>query len=185
MMLTNGYHNSASFDRIRDDDEYREDNIEIRPRFLNTQYKLTTQDLRELVLLRENAQDKLELITIAKYINEYNTLNFFYDLAEGIKQHSNERKTFEFKLINECAYFLIKKYVNQGGRCFYSQIPMYPEVNYQYKISPERLNPTGPYSQENIVLIIIELNGPLSGQYLNKNLTEEQRQEALEAGQFN
>ena len=94
-------------------------------------------------------------------------------------------KTFDFKTVKEGAIFLIKKYIEQGGRCAYTNIPIYPEVNNCYKISPERVNPTKGYSEDNIILIVVGLNGRLSGQYLNKNISEEQKQLALEAGKFN
>ena len=43
--MKSGYHNTASFDRIDDSLAYTEDNIEIRPHFLNTPFKLTTQNI--------------------------------------------------------------------------------------------------------------------------------------------
>ena len=43
LILTNGYFNTASFDRIDDNLPYSNNNIEIRPRFLNTRYKLSNK----------------------------------------------------------------------------------------------------------------------------------------------
>ena len=190
MMLTNGYHNTVSFDRINNNIGYSKNNIEIRPRFLNTTYKLTTQDIKNLVEIREQKQNLQELINISKNINLVcNNSNFFYKLAKGAKEgcsRSKEKhKTFDFINIKECVLFLIKKFIEQGGRCAYSNIPIYPEASHKFKISPERIDPTKGYSSYNITLIVVGLNGPLSGQYLNKNLTEEERQVALEAGKFN
>jgi hypothetical protein len=62
MVSTNGYFNTASFDRINDELGYSDDNIELRPRFLNTAYKLRTQDVRDLIQLREQRQSKQELL---------------------------------------------------------------------------------------------------------------------------
>jgi len=191
MMLTNGYHNSASFDRINDKLGYTEENIEIRPHFLNTLYKLTTNHIRNIVKIREENQDKNELINIIKIFKNFDkTTNFFYRLAATIqlsclRSKEERNKTFDFKDIKECTLFLIKKYTEQGGRCAYSNVPIYPETNHSYKISPERIDPTKSYNKNNIILIVVGLNSPLSGQYLNKNLSEEEKLIALEAGKFN
>jgi len=185
MMLTNGYYNSVSFDRINDDLGYTEENIEIRPQFLNTRYKLTTKDIKDLVEIREEKQNEQELIEIANCLSVFNYSNFFYKLALSIKSTTNERKSFNFDNISECALFLIHMYINQGGRCDYSNIPIYPIVKHKYKISPERLDPLKSYSKDNIVLIVIGLNGSPCGQYLNKNISEEQRQISLDTGKFN
>jgi len=186
MMLTNGYHNTASFDRINNNLGYYESNIEIRPFFLNTLYKLDTEDIKNIIKIREEKQNNQELVNIAKNITSKWTC-FFYTLSKSAKHHSDENrgKTFDFINIKECALFLIKLYIEQGGRCAYSKIPIYPETGHKYRISTERLDPTKSYSKDNIVLIVVGLNGRLPGQYLNKNLTDEQTQEALEAARFN
>ncbi len=182
MKLTNGYYNSASFDKIDDSLGYIESNIEIRPYFLNTNFKFTTQMLKDIVKIREQNQDEQELIHIVKNVNLY---TFFYNLAYSIKKRENKRKIFCFENTIDCAIFLINKFIEQGGRCAYSQIPIYPRTNNPYKISPERLDPSGPYSRENIILIAVGLNGAPSGQFLNSHLTEEQQQIALKIGKFN
>jgi len=188
MMLTNGYHNTASFDRINNDLGYFEENIEIRPHFLNTFYKLTSQDIKHIVKIREEKQNEEELIDIAKHINKYDSLNFFYGLADSAKNNSTNghiNKIFDFKSIKDCGLFLIKKFIDQGGRCFYTNIPIYPKVCHKYKISPERIDPSKGYSKNNIILIVVGLNGRPYGQFLNKHITDEQRKKALEEGKFN
>jgi len=193
LQLTNGYYNSASFDRINNNLGYFEDNIEIRPIFLNTTIKLSTENIKDLIKLRENKQDELKLIDIAKYINSYTSKHFFYNLAYGMKNSlkhrnikNNERNLiFDFNSVKECALFLIKKYIQQGGCCAYSYAPMCLETNNQFKISPERLDPTKGYLKDNIVLIVIGLNARPSGQFLNKHISDEERQTASEAGKFN
>ena len=187
LQLTNGYYNTSSFDRINDDLGYSNDNIEIRPHFLNTPFKLTTQNIKDIIKIRELKQDLQELINIVNYINTYNkSTHFFYKLAMLAKVRSKKRNmNFNFETITDCAHMLIRKYINQGGRCVYSNIPIYPENNHLYKMSPERLNPNKSYSEENTVLIVAGLNGSPAGQWKNKLLTSGEREIALEAGKFN
>ena len=186
MMLTNGYHNSASFDRIENNIGYSNENIEIRPLFLNTPCKLTTQMLKDIIDLREKEQSEQVLTNIVKHLNKYNYTNFFYKIANNAKSHCiTNRKTFEFNSIYECGLFLIQKYIDQGGRCHYSNVPIYPESHHPYRLSLERLNPMKGYSPNNIILIVIGLNGGVYGQFLNKNLTEDERLRSSKNGKFN
>lgn len=182
MKLSNGFHNSASFDRINDNLGYSKDNIEIRPYFLNTQFKLDTQDLKKIIELREQFQTLEELTEMSKIINSFDSKNFFYKLANSAKKRN---KSFNFIDIRQCGLFLIKKYIEQGGRCLYSNIPIYPKTNHKYRISIERKDPSKGYNRDNIVLIVVGLNGKPSGQFLNQNLTEEERKIALKFGIFN
>lgn len=191
MILTNGYYNTPSFDRIDDEKQYSYDNIEIRPHFLNTTYKLTTNCIKELIKLREEDRNTQELINIAKNISIlHSNDNFFYTNAKSIKQSSKSRKKernfeFNFKNLKELTYFLISLYIKQGGRCAYTNVPIYPEKLHKFKLSPERINPMLGYSKENLVLIVVGLNGPVSGQYLNKNLDNEEQIDAMNVGKFN
>jgi predicted Zn-ribbon and HTH transcriptional regulator len=187
LKLTNGYHNSASIDRINNNLSYSVNNIEIRPHFLNTVFKLTTEDIRELIKLREQKQNESELIEICKYINKYDSKHFFYGLAKNAKTNSDSQrdKIFDFPNIKSCGVFLISKYIEQGGRCAYSHIPIYPKTSHKYRVSIERINPLLGYSKNNILLIVVGLNGSPAGQFLNKNIDEENRQNALSAGKFN
>jgi hypothetical protein len=160
MKLTNGYFNSASFDRIDDNIGYNDSNYEIRPFFLNCRYKLTTEDLKDLVILREQIQDETELKELLS-----TSYQFFYQLAHGAKssvEHKSKKITFDFKL-PECAAFLKKLWIEQGGRCAYSNVPIYPIVKHKHKISIERKNPNKGYTRDNIVLITIGLNSQPAG----------------------
>ena len=56
-------------------------------------------------------------------------------------------------------------------------------IKHQYKVSVERLNPIGPYSRKNIVLIVCGLNSPLVGQYLNRKITD--KTEIIQKAKFN
>lgn len=51
---------------------------------------------------------------------------------------------------------LIKKYNEQEGKCYWSNLPLNEEYNFikhhPFAISPERLDNSKPYSYENIVL---------------------------------
>jgi hypothetical protein len=129
------------------------------------------------------------LLHIANNINQFDSKNFFYKLATSIisscKCAKKKIKNFEFNGNMECALFLIKKYIDQGGRCAYSNVPIYPKIRHMYKLSPERINPTGPYSTDNVVLIVVGLNGQPSGQFLNNHLNDEERLKALKLGKFN
>jgi len=189
LKLTNGFHNSAAFDRIDNELGYFKENIEIRPHFLNTPYKLSTSQIKDIVEFREKNQDIQELLGITKLINNYSFTNFFHELAAQCKSNSrvsdHEYKTFEFDSIKECGLFFIKLFIEQGGRCAYSKIPIYPEKQHVYKISPERVDPSKGYSKNNVVLITIGLNGRPAGQFLNEHLTDEQKLIAINAGCFN
>jgi len=114
---------------------------------------------------------------------------FFSGMARTMKVNSinttNKNKKFDFDSLKECKLFLIKLYIKQGGRCAYSNIPIYPERNHKYKLSPERIDPTKSYNKDNIVLIVIGLNGSPAGQWLNEDLSEQQHQIALKSGIFN
>jgi len=189
LVSSNGFHNTSSFDRINDDIGYGRDNIEIRPRFLNNTKKLTTDMIRNIIILRQEKQIQEELENIANNINNFDSDNFFYKLASSIIMNSKaakkKSKEFGFNGNRECALFLIKKYIEQGGRCIYTNTPIYPETGHLYKISPERLDPTKGYSKDNIVLIVVGLNGAPSGQCSNNHLSEEERNNALKQGIFN
>jgi hypothetical protein len=80
---------------------------------------------------------------------------------------------------------LKNKYIEQGGRCAYSKIPIYPIQKHKYMMSAERKNPLLGYIEDNIILVVIGLNCPLSGQFLNEDISEEQRELALTSVLFN
>lgn len=69
MMLTNGYHNSASFNRINSKLGYITTNIEIRPCFLNNTKKMNIDDFNYILKMRRNVQSDEELCEIAKHIS--------------------------------------------------------------------------------------------------------------------
>src|SRR5579872_2856336 len=90
--LTNGYHNTATFDRIDDNKGYFITNVEIRAHFLNTRYKLKTEDIKNIIEVRMLNQDKDKLINISKNINlTMITDNPFYDLAKHIRGSKTAR----------------------------------------------------------------------------------------------
>jgi len=185
LQLTNGYYNTPSFDRIDNDKNYYLENVEIRPHFLNTMNKLTTDNIRELVKLREIPRNIQEFNNIAQQISDSMVSrtngDYFYSLACSIEGRCtiSDRKDFLFNSVEEFACFLIKLYINQGMRCAYSNVPIYSEINHKYKLSVERVDSTGHYSSDNIILVVIGLNGCPNGQYLNEYITEEQRKIAM------
>jgi hypothetical protein len=197
LRLTNSYFNSASVDRIDDNLGYIEGNYEIRPQFLNNLYKLTTDNIKELVFLREQNWNIEELTKIAKEIakdtkktDSNDTMNFFGNIARAAKTAIGNKKedrnvTFDFESNEKYKQFLIQKFIEQGGRCYYSNVPIYPQINHKYKISAERVDPRESYNKDNIVLIVVGLNTRPCGQFLNEKLTEEQRDQALADGIFN
>lgn len=189
--LKNGYFNTATFDRIDNNRGYERDNYVIKPHFLNVEdkkfNKFNSEDFRLLVLIREHKQDIKELKEIVEILNNDCT-NFFYKLASAAKGSSAkacDRKPYGFKSIKECVKFLIEKYIEQGGRCAYTNIPIYPITEHKYKVSIERRNPLKGYLRDNIILIVSSLNFSPPGQIYNKHITEEQLQIALEAAIFN
>ena len=52
--------------------------------------------------------------------------------------------------------FLIEQYLRQGGRCYYTNVPL--DVNGEWKWSKERLDPSLGYTKENVVLVIQRVN---------------------------
>jgi hypothetical protein len=189
--LKNGYFNTATFDRIDNNKGYERDNYVIKPHFLNVEdkkfNKFNSEDFRLLVLIREQKQNLMELGEITDILNNDCT-NFFYKLAstaKGSSVKSYDRKPYDFKTIKECVKFLIEKYIEQGGRCAYTNIPIYPISEHRYRISIERKNPLKGYTRDNIILIVGSLNFSPPGQIYNKNISEEQREIALKAAIFN
>lgn len=185
LMLTNGYHNTATFDRINDNLGYSINNVEIRPHFLNTTYKLTTDDIRNVIKLRQEIRNEQELIDIAKYINNYDSHSAFYRLANDGQRSDRKHSTNEFDTIRKYGLFFVKTFIEQGGRCVYLNIPIFPYLKHKYKMSKERKNPLIGYTKENTILIVVGLNGKPAGQFLSEHLTDEEREIALRAGIFN
>jgi hypothetical protein len=182
MKTTNGYHNSASFDRIDDKLGYSEENIEIRPRFLNTAYKLTTFHIKQIPILRKRPRSTDELELIVNLLNyKPFSKNFFYTLAHGA--HSRNIIS-NFDSTKKFAEFLIKQYIEQGGRCYYSNIPINPINGDQFMISIERLDPGGYYDKNNIVLIVVGLNFTPGGQSYNLNISNKQKNTAMSKNIF-
>jgi hypothetical protein len=190
LKLTNSYFNSASIDRINNNMPYNLDNIEIIPHFLNTNdskmSKIKKDDWKIIQSLRDIQRNENELVKIADFINKRKSMGFFRCLVRNAYKSSREstniNKNFGFETYEECFRFLIQKYINQGGRCAYLGIPIYPEVNHKYKISIERKDPSKGYNESNILLIVSSLNSPPIGRFLNKNISDEDRRSALIAG---
>jgi hypothetical protein len=191
-ILANGYLNSAVLDRINDDIGYKLDNIEVRPHFLNTPYKLSTDDIKQIPILREIPRTLDELEEIEYMINMQPLhKNFFYnkahDIMKNTKIKTREKRgiTFDFESIEECRQFLVEQYVKQGGRCYYTNIPIVQDKEDIFMISTERLDPTKSYNKNNIVFVVIGLNFPPKGQIYNKQINEEQLKIAIDAAIFN
>jgi hypothetical protein len=70
----------------------------------------------------------------------------------GSKMHAKERNDI-YELTFED---LIEKYVEQGGRCYYSYVPL--AFTGFYQLSIERINTKKGYTKDNIVLVIHPLN---------------------------
>lgn len=185
LILTNGYYNSSSVDRINDNFGYSENNIEIRPQFLNNLYKLTTEDIKYIIKNRTNEQEHENLDKNYKKLRSFFS-ETIHSIEINIKNKKSDRNiTVDFESKDEFINFLINLYVEQGGRCSYSYVPIYPFTSHKYKISLERKDPRKSYNKDNITLITVGLNGRPCGQFLNKYITEEQREIALKNGKFN
>jgi hypothetical protein len=184
LKLSNGHYNSASFDRICDNFGYNIDNIELRPFFLNTPRKLTTEQIRQVPLLRENPQST-EILQ--QYVSKYK--KYFTRMARAIKYRCDEKKernvTFDFNSVENCADVILNKYIRQGGRCAYSYIPIYPSENNPSTLSIERIDPTKSYNDDNMILIVVGLNSSIGGQFRSKYISEEYRQKCINAATFN
>ena len=198
LMLTNGYYNTASFDRINDDIGYTKTNVQLRPYFLNVLCKFTCANIAQIVNIREHNQNYDELKEIADAVNLWtsNTVRnssaaYIYNIATSVKHNAKKKNThrnitFDFKSNKDCAICLIKKYVEQGGRCLYTHVPIYPDSSKGcFKLSIERKDPTKSYSEENIALICAGINGTPAGVYKSKHITEEIRSVVLAAGMYN
>ena len=185
MKITNGYFNSASPDRIDNEKGYFKENIRIIPLFLNVNdkrmSKINHNDWNEIVKIRENPRNPKELIEIAQNLNNSAiSKTFFYQLAHSACNHSKQSggwKIFGFRNHQDFFIFLIEKFIEQGGRCAYLKIPIYPEVFHKYKASVERLNVLKGYTKENTILILSSLNSKPAYQ---QNLNDEQKQKAVE-----
>ncbi len=186
MMITNGFHNSASIDRIDNTKGYTIENIEIRPTFLNSPRKLTTDNIRQIPILRTTRREINELENIIKILEtKILSHHFFYQNSRHKKTLKKRNLNFDFETIEEFVKFLIDQYIEQGGRCYYSNIPISLLHNDNYTTSIERKNPSKSYSKENVVLIVVGLNYGIRGQFLNQYLSDEERFNALNAAIFN
>jgi hypothetical protein len=97
MVLTNGFYNSASIDRIDDDKGYELDNIEIRPTFLNSRRKLTTDTIKQISVLRKNPRTVTELDNIINLLKiKPLSNNFFYECSRNARR----KKTLEKRNLN-------------------------------------------------------------------------------------
>lgn len=172
LLLTNGYINSASVDRIDNSKGYTYNNVRIVPRFLNVEdfkmSKINPEDWGEIMTLREMPRNIEEFSEIANIVkNNYISKTFFYGLANSasdhIKNSKNKNLIFDFESLGECTIFLINKFIEQGGRCSYLKIPIYIKEGHKYKASVERVNHNIGYTRENIVLIVSSINAPPSG----------------------
>lgn len=187
LLLTNGYINSVSMDRICNDEGYTKDNVRVIPYFLNVEdeqfSKINPHDWKEIVILREQDRTAEELTKIINIIKSNKSTDFLSRLAQNA-YHNSLRKGIEFDFVDykELRRFLINKFIDQGGRCAYLGIPIYPIKNHKYKMSIERIDPTKGYERNNIALIVSSLNGRPIGRYNNKNISDEERQEAVNAG---
>lgn len=95
-------------------------------------------------------------------IKKYNRFNqsedsFFGRIFSSCKSNLNNKKRDlgEFTLTLEQ---LKNKWVAQNGKCFISGVKMSTGVHVHFKCSPERIDNTISYTDENVVLIIAELN---------------------------
>jgi hypothetical protein len=139
--------------------------------------KIEHNDWKDIVMYRERKRNIEELNEIAEKINSSCiSSTYFYNLANSAKYHLSSERQFGFETIKECTIFLIKKFVEQGGRCSYLGIPIYPTKFHKYKVSIERRNPYKNYSMDNIELIVSGLNGSFQGQR-----NEEVREQSVNA----
>lgn len=180
LQLTNGYFNSASFDRLDNTKGYTEDNIQIVPWFLNVEdgkmSKVTNWD--EIIKNRYIPWTKQDLKKIKDEIDKPISRSFFYQLARNAYHHKGVK--FGFDSIQDLTKFIINLGIKQGWRCGYLGCKMYPEIGHRYKMSLERLNPENGYTEDNIILIISSLNGRPAGQ--RKCVSEDQRKKSIQAG---
>lgn len=76
-----------------------------------------------------------------------------HQLVRDAKARSKQWKRKMCTLTLQC---LVDKYLKQGGRCYYSNMPMTTKGD--WKISLERLNTQSGYSAENTALVCVEFN---------------------------
>ena len=67
------------------------------------------------------------------------------------RKHSKNAALIEFK-------DLVEIWIRQGGRCFYSDMPMQFDGRKDWLVSLERENPLGTYTKNNVVLVCAEFN---------------------------
>jgi hypothetical protein len=120
---------------------------------------------------------------MSKGVKSNKSTDFLPRLAQNA-YHNSSRKGIEFDFSDnkELQRYLFNLFIEQGGRCAYLGIPIYPIKNHKYKMSIERIDPTKGYNRNNIALIVSSLNGRPIGRYNNKNITDEERIIAVKTG---
>jgi len=183
LLWTNGSRYSASPDRIDDALGYTKANVSWRPVLLNAPLAWRSEEIIETRSAsisdapddwKRDVEAMLASTTIATHAS---LMWSFYERAGG----ALERNLYKYGITKEdgkrkLAALFLKKFVEQGGRCFYSNRPMTFKRGYsRNKMSPERLDATKPYSEENVVLICVALNASPGKEHTRGALTEEQR----------
>jgi hypothetical protein len=218
MVFTNGFYNTASPDRIRDnsvvhpskqehsalegDDgvctAYSLDNLQIRPTFMNSPYALKDDDFRSLTRSRNIPQSLDQLNYVATVINDSSCdthspgFGFFCKLASHAKFNTKAKKgsrKIMYHLHDRpsiAAKDLLRMYIEQGGRCAYTNVPIIPHTSARcFKISLERIDPCGHYELSNLVLIAAGFNTRPPGQYSSADLSDQEKREAMLFGCWN
>lgn len=190
---TNGHSCTTTVDRIDDDVGYTEFNVELRPHFLNTAHHFTKADLANLTREALNPIPSEQWVQIESMLMYDRNISLRKGPLKAMYQRARNalfRKRWfvnegQSKLTNEMLLFLLELFVDQGGRCAYSGVPMLVAgQTCARSVSVERLDSTRPYVDGNVVLICLALNARPAGRYSHPSLTEEQRQEELRLGSF-
>ena len=98
----------------------------------------------------------------------YRSLRGHLHQCLGGARHRARLREQEFSITTD---FLLELLAAQGGRCFYSGVPLqYKQVHTDWRLSVERLDNSVGYTTDNCVLIAVEFN--TSDQSRNSAVTE-------------
>lgn len=155
-----GWFNTLSCDRIDDSKEYILDNIQARPHILNSVKSLNDPDFVVLDKKRYEERIESELKTIVDNFNN------------EIKRHPVQGKLYNMSTkygklldmsVTKFISWLTKMFIQQGGRCAYTGMPMNLEKSNCFGVCMTRKVKCDGWEKENCCLIIEGLNNKHSG----------------------
>lgn len=91
--------------------------------------------------------------------NINNRIQVLLNNAKARAEHRLKKGRAEAGVCNLTHEQLLSLYQEQKGQCYYSGLVMSIESKSDFLVSLERLDPSGPYSINNVALVCLEFNG--------------------------